>query len=522
MKKIILILALVLLFSCKHKEDEIPQQEKPKQAYIKTVSVASQNVDIDTWKVSIPYKSRAIDKDDFDVKFSIPNVDFTISPMPLTIEAGKSATATISSPNLLKPQQIEITMEKSEHILHIVKPQDGFFTVKDEEGNVMADGASCSNGTIIKLNANPKLDTHTVDCYTINGKRMFYGKELVEFEVREDITIKVSFVKKDELSFVSVVDSGNVLVIKKDKWVDYLGWEDYPDIYIEPYAIGRAEVTYPFAKRIYEWAQNNGYKFNNSVRNAIKYTSASDFVQFPEDDGNIYPATGLSQMDMWAWCNALTEYTNKQHEGEEGWVPLEYVYKHDGTRSPFNRGEPFKRSEVYFPKITMPAPPEAYTQLQTAIETAASIIIDRKATGYRLQSRFEWIVAARGGNPNSEAWNYKWPGSNDLSEVTNFFVKGVGKLKSLYPVCSKKPNTLGLYDMVGNADEWTDSKHTHDPLANCVVGHSSTDEETDFEKEGWFQELGGGLGYPWGGSATLGGGTNGWPVTGFRLVMTLK
>lgn len=523
MKKIILFLALVLLFSCKHKNNELPQEER-KQAYIKAVSIASQKVDIEAWSVSIPYKPRALDKDDFSITFSIPDVDFTISPLPLRIVAGQKATVTISSANLSKSQEIQVHMEENEHTVHIVKPNSGFLNVTNEDGEVVADGQKCGNSAILKLNANPPDDAHVVDCYVINGKKMFYGKNLVDFEVREDLTIKVLFVEKNKLSFVSVVDAGTVLTIKKDKWVDYLAWEDYPDIYIEPYAIARNEVSYPFWKEIYEWAVKNGYKFNNPGQNGARFVSNSDIKPYPEDDGNIYPATCMSQMDMWAWCNALTEYTNMKHASEEGWIPLEYVYKHNGTRSPFQNGQPFKKSEVYFPRIsTLPAPPEAYTQLQTAIDTADSIIIDRKATGYRLQTRFEWIVAARGGDPTAKAWDYTWPGSNNLSDVTSFFVSGkVVETKKLHPICSKMPNTLGLYDMVGNADEWVDSKHPQNELANCVVGHSSTDKEEEFNKEGWFQDLGGGLGFPWGGSATLGGGTNGWPSTGFRLAITLK
>lgn len=518
----VLFVAVLALLSCKQRthssNNEV--QDIGEKAYIKSVSVLGRDVDVTTWKVDIPYKKGALEADDFSVQLSIKNATVAISPLPLKIQAGSSERITIRSDKHSLVQEVELTMSSPTHKVNFKMPQNGFFTVNDETNQAVANGGEVSDCEVITLNATPQTDSFVVDCYKINGKKMFYGKSPVTLEVREDVNIEVSFVEKHRLSFVSVVDAPKSLIIRKDKWVDYCDWEDYPDVVVAPYAIGRTEVCYSFWKEIYDWAVTKGYEFNNPGQNGVRFVSNQDTAPFDED-GKIYPATCMSQMDMWAWCNALTEFINEQHKNEIGYEPLTYVYKHDGTRAPFAKGEAFKKSNVYFPRITMPPPPEAYTQLQTAIDTAKSIIIDRNETGFRLQNRIEWIVAARGGDPKAEAWSYKWPGSNKLEDVTTYFVPGVG-FRKLSPICQKKPNTLGIYDMVGNADEWTDSKHPNDPFANDVIGNSSTDKKEEFGKYGWFQDYGGGLGYPWGGSATLGGGTNGWGSTGFRLAITLK
>ena len=525
MKKFLYFSFLVfLVFSCKHKakDDGRYSPKKVEVLHVKKVTVAGEDVDMESWKARIRYRERALEKNDFEFLLSIKGAPIDISPLPLKIRGGESARVTISSPSYGLSQKLEITMDRSQHKVHFSQPSEGNLKVVLEDGSQVLDGADVDNSTILKLIANHTSGDYVVDSFIINGKKMLYGKNPAMLEVRDDVDIKVSFTKKVELSFVSVVDAGKTVVVKKDKWVDYFDWEDYPDVYVSPYAIGRTEVSYPLWKKIYAWAVTKGYVFNNQGQNACRFVSNTDVEPFPESDANIYPATGMSQMDMWAWCNALTEYTNEQHSGEEGYVPLTYVYKHDGARPPYQKGEPFKKSDVYFPKLTFPVPPEAYTWLQNAIDTANSIIIDRNETGYRLPTRTEWIFAGRGGNPDDDAWKYIWPGSNVLEDVTHYFVPGSGTFRTLYPICSKIPNTLGIYDMVGNCDEWSDSKHPQGPLANDVLGHSSTDKKEEFYQNGWFQDVGGGLGYPWGGSANLGGGTNGWAVTGFRLAFTLK
>ncbi len=70
------------------------------------------------------------------------------------------------------------------------------------------------------------------------------------------------------------------------------------------------------------------------------------------------------------------------------------------------------------------------------------------ANGYRLPTEAEWEYAARGG---VESKGFPYPGSANLDEVAWYEANSGGKT---HEVGQKKPNELGLYDMLGNAFEW--------------------------------------------------------------------
>ena len=74
---------------------------------------------------------------------------------------------------------------------------------------------------------------------------------------------------------------------------------------------------------------------------------------------------------------------------------------------------------------------------------------NRLANGYRLPTEAEWEYAAKGGT-NHDGFIY--PGSNDVTEVAIMSQTTNGN--GYTTVGTKKPNSLGLFDMGGNVYEW--------------------------------------------------------------------
>ena len=104
--------------------------------------------------------------------------------------------------------------------------------------------------------------------------------------------------------------------------------------------------------------------------------------------------------------------------------------------------------------------------------------IDKTANGYRLPNVNEWKYAAQGGANTKYFWGdteypdcipYVWESRND--EIT-------------HDVGTKKPNPYGLYDMIGNADEWCFDKK-HEIFRTVMGGSVALDSILTSEKESY-------------------------------------
>ena len=87
-------------------------------------------------------------------------------------------------------------------------------------------------------------------------------------------------------------------------------------------------------------------------------------------------------------------------------------------------------------------------------QKAGVITADITKNGWRIPTEAEWECAARGANPSDKAWNYKYAGTDSEKEATSYMWIKTNSNAVSHEVGLKKPNSLGLYDMLGNVFEW--------------------------------------------------------------------
>ncbi|MDR0709342.1 MAG: formylglycine-generating enzyme family protein [Spirochaetaceae bacterium] len=192
---------------------------------------------------------------------------------------------------------------------------------------------------------------------------------------------------------------------------------------VPAFNIGETEITYALWKAVLDWAIHTD-------REIRQYTFPANTGK-EGDDGtagavatNQEPVTNIRGRDMIVWCNSYSEATGK--------TPVYYLA---GTTDFNDTTQIIRESEA--------------SNVNYKNAKAENAVINPSANGFRLPTETQWEYAGRGGDPaDSTNWSYLYAGSDTLNDVAVHSVSHTAEVKS------KDPNSLGLYDMSGNLNEF--------------------------------------------------------------------
>jgi len=200
------------------------------------------------------------------------------------------------------------------------------------------------------------------------------------------------------------------------------------------FIIAETLTTYELWITVKTWATGHGYSFANA--GTIGSGNSGSTQQ---------PVTTINWRDAMVWCNALTEYYNANNGSG---TDLAVVYCSNGGYT-----TPIKVST------------NSSTITYTTNGSQDAPYVNPSAKGFRLPSSVEYEFAARyrgADTTNAIASNgvYYTKGNSasgataDYNNATATALVAVCGVTSTATVKSKAANTLGLFDMSGNAWEW--------------------------------------------------------------------
>ena len=198
-------------------------------------------------------------------------------------------------------------------------------------------------------------------------------------------------------------------------------WTTAHTVNLSDFYIGQYEITYELWSEVYAWASQNGYFLFAAKKGIGDTDSYTDYV----------PATCIYWYTACAWCNAYSEM--------KGLTPVYYT---DSTYESIYK------------------------------QTSANLVLYRKsdANGYQLPTEAQWEYAAGGGSGTRT----KFSGTSSTTDLPYYAWYSSNSGSHTHTVGTKRANSLNIYDMTGNVNEWvfdsytayTDNEQTNPAIMN--------------------------------------------------------
>lgn len=229
------------------------------------------------------------------------------------------------------------------------------------------------------------------------------------------------------------------------------------------YILAETELTYKAWYSVYQWATSEErgdkkYVFKNPGREGCAGVDGAA----PSENSN-EPVTNISEVDAVLWCNAASE--------KDGLEPYLYIYKEKYSTI---TGKLYMREEKVLRNVGDYVSIKKVTD-GIGLEQYPKSYYDRNS--YHLPTKDEWTVMARGTSPT----DYLWAGTNSVDELNDYAVTANNSNRKTAAVKTKKANSIGLYDMTGNVQEYLSSYYENKDTGTSknIIGGSYRYRESD-------------------------------------------